>query len=136
MSINLTHTRLLVRNFKDCFRFYNRILGLPLGGGDEGGPYAEFTTGTHFLAIFDRQRMAEAINNAHKPIDVDCQDRIALIFEVKDVDAIYKHLKNQGLKFVTKPTDRPAWGLRTTHLRDPDGNLIELYTNRPDIYIS
>lgn len=135
MSLNLTHTRLLIRNFKACFKFYNDALGLPHVGGNESGPYAEFNTGTHFLALFDRQRMAETIDNTDKPIDVDCQDRVALIFEVQDVDATYNLLKKQGLKFVIKPTDRPAWGLRTSHLRDPDGNLIELYTNRPEIYI-
>jgi len=135
MSINLTHTRLLVRKFEACFNFYNKILGLPHSGGNQTGPYAEFNTGMHILALFDCQRMAEAIKTSAKPIDLDCQDRVALIFEIEDVDATYNHLKRQGIKFVTKPTDRPAWGLRTAHLRDLDGNLIELYTNRPEIYI-
>ena len=134
MSLNFTRTRLLVRDFKACFLFYRDILSLPVIAGTETGPYAEFDTGTLFLALFDRQRMAEAIGTAQKPIHVDCQDRIALIFEVEDVDATYNRLKIQGIKFITKPTDRPAWGLRTLHLRDPDGTLIELYTDRPDIY--
>jgi len=135
MSFNLTHTRLLVRNFKACFKFYNNILDLPHIGGNESGPYAEFNTGAHSLALFDYYRMAEAIGAVHKPKDVNFQGQVALIFEVQDVDAIYNHLKEQGIKFLTKPTDRPAWGLRTSHLRDPDGNLIELYTNRPEIYV-
>ena len=118
--------------YNPCFFIMLSIIGL---SSDCSIKKSLNETDTHFLAIFDRQRMAEALETTHKPKDVDCQDRVALIFEVKDVDATYNHLKKQGLKFVTKPTDRPAWGLRTSHLRDPDGNLIELYTNHPDIYI-
>jgi lactoylglutathione lyase len=136
MIFNLTRTRLLVRDFRACFKFYQEILGLTHVGGNENGPYAEFNTGTHLLALFDRQRMSEVLGTTKKPVHTDCQDRIVLIFEVQDVDTTYNNLKKKGLIFVTKPTDRPAWGLRTAHLRDPEGNLIELYTNRPEIYIS
>lgn len=134
MSLNLTRIRLLVRKFKDCFQFYHEILGLPVVAGNESGPYAEFDTGTFLLALFNQELMAQVIGTTHKPIQLDCQDQIALIFEVQDVDNTYNLLKNQGIKFVTEPTDRPAWGLRTAHLRDPDNNLIEIYTDRPDIY--
>jgi len=130
MAFNLTRTRLLVRDFKACFKFYQEILGLTHVGGNENGPYAEFTTGNHLLALFDRQRMSEVLGTTDKPVQIDSQDRMALIFEVQDVDTTYNNLKKKGLIFVTKPTDRPAWGLRTAHLRDPDGNLIELYSDR------
>ncbi len=131
MAFTLTRTRLLVRDFEACFKFYNHILGLTHVGGNENGPYAEFTTGNHLLALFDRQRMSEVLGTTKKPLQTDSQDKIALIFEVQDVDTTYNTLKKKGLLFVTNPTDRPAWGLRTAHLRDPDGNLIELYSDQP-----
>jgi len=130
MAFNLTRTRLLVRDFKACFKFYQEILGLVHVGGNENGPYAEFTTGNHLLALFDRQRMSEVLGTTKKPVQTDSQDKVALIFEVQDVDTTYNKLKNKGLIFVTKPTDHPAWGLRTAHLRDPDSNLIELYSDQ------
>ncbi len=136
MVFKLTHTRLLVKDFKACFKFYRDVLKLSHVGGNENGPYAEFDTGNHLLALFDRQRISDVIGTREKPIDADCQDKVALIFEAKDIDEIYSQLKRKGLIFLTKPTDRPAWGLRTSHLRDPDGNLIELYTDRPEIYTS
>ncbi|HEY8685821.1 MAG TPA: VOC family protein [Chloroflexota bacterium] len=48
-----------------------------------------------------------------------------LVSFVEDVDAVYTDLVAQGVEFVTKPTDR-AWGLRTAHFKDPDGNLWEI----------
>jgi catechol-2,3-dioxygenase len=30
---------------------------------------------------------------------------------------------------VTEPKDMPDWGIRTFHLRDPDGNLVEVFSH-------
>jgi hypothetical protein len=32
----------------------------------------------------------------------------------------------RGVSFLNEPHDRPDWGIRVLHLRDPDGLLIEL----------
>jgi catechol 2,3-dioxygenase-like lactoylglutathione lyase family enzyme len=45
------------------------------------------------------------------------------------VDELYYHLKEKNAIIVTQPMDRPEWGLRTAHFRDPDGNLIEIFSN-------
>ncbi|PXV62650.1 glyoxalase-like protein [Dysgonomonas alginatilytica] len=50
-------------------------------------------------------------------------------FEVSDVDEIYKTLSANGVKFINQPTDMPDWGMRVVHLRDPEENLIELFTS-------
>jgi catechol 2,3-dioxygenase-like lactoylglutathione lyase family enzyme len=57
------------------------------------------------------------------------KEKSALIFAVDDVDAVYENLKANNVNLINSPVDRPEWGLRTAHLRDPDGNLIEIYTN-------
>lgn len=31
-----------------------------------------------------------------------------------------------GVELATPATDRPDWGIRTAHFRDPAGNLIEI----------
>jgi uncharacterized glyoxalase superfamily protein PhnB len=51
--------------------------------------------------------------------------RSQLVAFVEDVDAIYADLVAQGVEFVREPTDR-AWGLRTAHFKDPDGNIWEI----------
>lgn len=50
------------------------------------------------------------------------------VCRVEDVAAAHALCLRNGATPVTAPTDRPDWGanLRTAHLRDPDGTLIEL----------
>lgn len=126
MTIRLTNIRLLVAEFADCFRFYRDVLGFQVIWSDEAAGYAEFETGTLPIALFDRSRMAETIGTSHLPGYVSCQDRTALIFSVENVDKAYESLVAKGVIFTTLPTDRPAWGVRTAHFRDPAGNLIEI----------
>jgi lactoylglutathione lyase len=73
--------------------------------------------------------MAEAVGTAAKPAQAECQDRVAMIFQVKDVDEVYRRLKDKGVTFINPPLDRPDWGIRAAHFRDPDGNLLEIYTD-------
>ena len=48
-----------------------------------------------------------------------------LEFLVPDVDAEFDRLRD--LEFVQEPTTMP-WGNRSIVLRDPDGNLVNLFT--------
>ena len=55
-------------------------------------------------------------------------NRVALCFEVDDVDAEAVRLRALGVKVEIAPRNHEPWGMRTTYLRDPAGNLIELYS--------
>jgi len=50
------------------------------------------------------------------------------VLSVDDVDATYARLCERSLQFLAGPQNREAWGIRVVHLRDPDGNLIEIYS--------
>ncbi len=118
--------RLLVNNFDACFRFYRDVLGLEVGFGHEGDVYADFRlTDETSLALFGREHMATAIG-APTP-SAQHTDTVVLVFAVDNVDAAVAALKARNIEFVADPTDRPEWGMRTAHLRDPDGNLVELF---------
>jgi catechol 2,3-dioxygenase-like lactoylglutathione lyase family enzyme len=127
MRLRYSHTRLLVADYAACFRFYRDLLGFEPVFGDETSGYADFATGEVTLALFDRHEMAEAVGTTGKPSWTDAQDRVALIFSVDSVDAAYTELRAKGISFIAEPADRPDWGIRVAHLRDPDGNLIEIY---------
>lgn len=125
----IQHTRLLVHNFAECFRFYRDALGLTVTWGDEEDSYASFTDGEGdgpTLALFRRQAMAEVVGSAKLPSDAFCQDRFMLIIQVEDVDATVDKLRERGVQLTVGPQDFPDWGIRAAYLRDPDGNLIEL----------
>jgi predicted enzyme related to lactoylglutathione lyase len=129
MNFKYEYTRLLVKNFKECFLFYRDVMNFQATYGTEIDIYADFNTGTVTLALFDRQAMSKAVGTSHLPYDVVAQDKVCIIFGVEDVDAVYQQLKERGIQLLGPPENHPDWGIRTAHFRDPGGNLIEI--NQP-----
>jgi lactoylglutathione lyase len=125
--MKLTHVRLLVNDFDACFRFYKDVMGFHVQWGDEASGYAEFRgRGEALVALFSRQAMAETLGMEELPSEAACQDRAMLVFEAADLDSKVEALRARGAQFVSELQDRPDWGIRSIHLRDPEGNLIEL----------
>jgi lactoylglutathione lyase len=129
MTFKFAYTRLLVSNFKACFQFYRDIMEFPVTFGAEDDVYADFNTGEVTLALFDRLAMAKAVGTDQLPVESPAQDKMCLCFVVDDVDAKYKELKSKAIALIAEPNDKPDWGIRVAHFRDPDGNLIEI--NQP-----
>jgi len=129
MAARMTHMRLLVPDVKACIEFYRDRIGLEVLWADDEGNYASFKTGDLILALHRQDAMARALGIPERPADAEPHDRVALIFAVPSVDEAYRELVRRGVEGVAAPTDRPDWGIRTAHFRDPAGNLIEI--NRP-----
>ena len=128
-TIKLDNVRLLVARFDEVFLFYRDVLGLTPTWGRTGENYASFTfPGGGQLAIFRRALMAEAVGAASRPSTRREQDTAALVLAVDDVDAVYRRLRDKGVRFSGEPRNHDAWGTRAAHFRDPDGNLIEIYS--------
>ncbi|MGH9410709.1 MAG: VOC family protein [Vicinamibacterales bacterium] len=128
-ALKFDNIRLLVTNFDETFVFYRDVLGLTPTWGKPGENYASFAfLGGTQLALFKRQLMAEAVGAASKPATRAEQDTAALILTVDDVDAEYARLTAKGARFIAPPQNQDAWGIRAAHLRDPDGNLIEIFS--------
>lgn len=122
--MELTHIRLLVNDIEACRDFYKNKLGFEEQLAVVEGIYYEFVAGDCVLALYKRDLMesvAGIVMAGDKPID-----KVALTFEVTDVDETYNELKAKGLEFINEPHDQEAWVLRVAHLRDPAGNLIEI----------
>jgi catechol 2,3-dioxygenase-like lactoylglutathione lyase family enzyme len=106
-------------------RFYRDVLGLRADWGDEVGDYASFIVpdGGSVVAVLRREAMDEAIGPAQgRPVG----DRAVVVFDVPDVETMVASLWQRGAEVASPPTDQPRWGLRVGHVRDPDGNLVEL----------
>ncbi|MEV7184538.1 VOC family protein [Kitasatospora sp. NPDC093102] len=129
------YPRLLVTRFAECFGFYRAVLppltGATLVKGAPEGPYANWDLADQaLLVLFDRSAMAAALGTAELPTHpaAPAQDAAMLVLRVDDVDAALDLCLRHGGTPATPATDRPEWGptLRTAHLRDPDGHVIEL----------
>ncbi len=122
--------RLLVRDFARSWRFYRDVLGLTPQKGHGEPPYGEFVQKSRsMVSLFDRKLMAKAVGLAPGRYAPTAVGRTALVFEVMDVDAVARRVRRQKVRLLKGPTDRPEWGLRTIHVRDPDGYLIEIYSS-------
>ena len=115
--MKFSNVRLLVKDFAKCFKFYSEQLGLEPAWGDENSGYAYFKVadGIEGFALFVSDWMAPSVGNADKELPVGYRET-------------YRALKEKGVIFVNEPTDMADWGSRTVLLRDPEDNLIELFS--------
>jgi lactoylglutathione lyase len=120
--VKLSQVRLLVEDFAPAFRFYRDELGLSPSSGDESSGYASFATPGGTIAIFERGGQAEAV------LLREPGDSALTVLEVDDVDAVSEQLRAH---VVHSPEDKPEWGGRVAYLRDPSGNLLELFQTLP-----
>ena len=117
--MKFSNVRLLVKDFAKCFKFYTEQLGLEPAWGDENSGYASFKVADW---------MAPSVGNADKQQPVAMREKLMVSFYVDNVDETFVALKAKGVTFISEPTDMPDWGMRTLYLRDPEENLIELFT--------
>jgi len=93
------------------FLFYKDVMEFDVTVNNEEGGYAEFKV-AEICSLFRRQEMAEIIDNAHKPPHAECQDNVALIFVVPDLDETYHKLRHKGIKFTAEPMSNPYYELK------------------------
>lgn len=128
------YSRLLVTRFAECFDFYNAVLpeliGAKLIKGTAAGPYANWDVDDQaVLVLFDRSAIAEVVGTTDLPVTAPpAQDAVMFVCRVPDVDTGLDLCLRNGATLAAAAADRPNWGpnLRTAHLRDPAGTLIEL----------
>ncbi len=121
--MELAQVRLVVTDFTGCFRFYRDVLGLKPQVDDDGGPYAKFSPdeGSAGIALHDRADLEATLPGLAKADG----DRALIVLKVDDVDAYAAEITARGAILAAGPA--VLWErLRVVHLRDPEGNLIEL----------
>ncbi len=122
MSAVLTHVCLFCDDVPELAAWYGHVLGIePVFYGSE---YAELSAGQATLAIFERRQQNELAPGSAAP----GPNRNSIVeFRVQDVDAEYQRLLPLGHDWVKGPTTQ-WWGNRSVYLRDPEGNMVNLYT--------
>lgn len=120
--MKLVSIRIITADVKRLVSFYETVTAVDAVWATE--LFAEIPTPVGTLAIGSEETVAlfgagSAVPAANRSVIVE--------FIVDDVDAEYERLSGQLDDVVTEPTTMP-WGNRALLFRDPDGNLVNLFT--------
>ena len=115
-------TRLITADVRALVTFYEMVTESAAVWGND--LFAEIPTPVGTLAIGSDKTVALFGPGSAEP----AANRSAIVeFLVDDVDAQYERLRGSVGDVVTAPTTMP-WGNRALMFRDPDGNLVNLFT--------
>lgn len=119
--MNLVSLRVITDDVDRLVSFYERVTGLR---ADRPTPdFAELRTGAGTLAIGHSRTVGlfapgSAVAAANRSVILE--------FRVDDVDEVHERLTGFA-DLVAAPATLP-WGNRSLLVRDPDGNLVNLFT--------
>jgi predicted enzyme related to lactoylglutathione lyase len=115
-------TRIITADVARLVTFYEMVTGVSAAWANE--LFAEIPTPVGTLAIGSDKTVPLFGAGSAEP----AANRSAIVeFLVEDVDAEYERLRDGVGEVVTEPTTMP-WGNRALLFRDPDGNLVNLFT--------
>jgi predicted enzyme related to lactoylglutathione lyase len=120
--VKFISTRIITADVNRLVDFYEMVTEVPAVWGNE--LFAEIPTPAGTLAIGSDKTVPLFGAGSAEP----AANRSAILeFIVEDVDAEYQRLRQRVGEVVTEPTTMP-WGNRALLFRDPDGNLVNLFT--------
>jgi uncharacterized glyoxalase superfamily protein PhnB len=114
--------RVVTRNIDELVEFYQKLSGIEAIRPADGFAEIRFESATlaisseHLIALFNVGAATAAANQS-----------AILEFEVEDVEAVFERMRASGATIVMPPTSMP-WGNRSLLLRDPDGNLVNIFS--------
>ena len=113
---------LITNNVPNLAEFYTKALGVKAEGDDV---HVELNTKGAGMTIYSIEGMESL---APQSMQGAGNGSFTIGFEVKNVDVEYKRLKALDVEFVKLPTTHP-WGTRSFWFRDPDGNIVNFFSN-------
>jgi predicted enzyme related to lactoylglutathione lyase len=120
--MNFVSVRIITDRVQRLVEFYEHVIGASAAWSTPD--FAELVTPSCTLAIASTRTVALFGADSARPAD---NHTVIIEFRVDDVDQEYQRLAHLMDEFVQQPTTMP-WGNRSLLFRDPDGNLINLFT--------
>lgn len=119
--MNFASVRVITDNLEPMVGFYEELL--QVAAVRPAPVFAQFTTDGAALAIALRATVAML---PAETVDTASNRSVLIEFMVDDVDAEHVRL-GPSHDWVLAPSTMP-WGNRSAILRDPDGNLVNLFS--------
>lgn len=121
----------LVDEIEPMKRFYRDVLGFKVS--EDLGNYVEFENVGVRFSLCTREVMYEATDH-----ETYHEQRAGQTFELafpvgtpEDVDRVYREITGNGATPIKEPEMMP-WGRKTAFIADPEGNIHEIYSYKPD----
>jgi predicted enzyme related to lactoylglutathione lyase len=114
--------RIITHDVERLTRFYETVTGAT--ALRPAPVFSEIRSGTCVIAIGSTETVSMLGNQAPRS---GSNDSLIIEFLVPDVDADFARLQAALENIVLEPTTMP-WGNRSTLFRDPDGNLVNLFS--------
>jgi catechol 2,3-dioxygenase-like lactoylglutathione lyase family enzyme len=114
-----------VADMAESIRFY-RLLGWEIQDPEPETDHHEVVLSNGLRVGFDT---VEAIKQLYPDWEAPVGQRVGLAFlceSASDVDAQFERILEEGFEGGAKPWDA-FWGQRYAQVRDPDGNLVDLF---------
>ena len=117
---------IFVGDIQKMVDFYQNIMGFKINY-DGIGPYAEFEHISIRVALYQRRMLPDLLGQIPAyPNGINGTFELAIdLPNFEDVDPEYERLLKGGARPVYAPRNEP-WGMRSSMVTDPEGNLIEI----------
>jgi catechol 2,3-dioxygenase-like lactoylglutathione lyase family enzyme len=123
-AVKFTHVCLITKKLETMRDFYREVLQVEPKVYQED--YLEFPVEGAILSLYRQESLERTVPGA---MQAGRNQSVMLEFQVADVDREYARLKQSRLPldWVMSPTTFP-WGNRSIYFRDPEGNMVNLYS--------
>lgn len=124
MKFDYLYTRINVKNYDECKIFYSNILGFKIAFEKEKS--VEFETENTKISLQKRDELIYDQGGADLMSFADNDDTVVLTLKVRNLDQALEYLEKEGVKLVNEICSFPDRGHKSSYIRDPDNNLIEI----------
>lgn len=126
MGICFDMIGLFVNDLSKMVTFYRDVLGLEIDWDGEGH-YAEFKHEGIRFSMYERSKLSDLLGvSPTYPSGLNGTFELSIdLPKIEDVDKEFKRIVEGGASPVYEPRDEP-WGMRSSMITDPEGNLIEI----------
>ncbi len=126
MSTRLDMVGIFVSNLHRMVTFYRDVLGFQTDW-DGTGPYAEFRNEGVRFSMFERGQLPGLLGQPPTyPSGLNGTFELAIDLPVPaDVDREFERIVKAGARTIYAPRMEP-WGMYSSMISDPEGNIIEL----------